>query len=328
VLRLPPFTYQAPDTLAEAARVLAGEGPNAMLLAGGTDLIPKMKRRQITPRVLVGLRKIGELAHVAGTPERGLAIGAGVSLTAIEMHAAIGAAYPAIREAASVISTPQLRNAGTIGGNLCVDTRCTYYDQTFPWRKSIGFCLKKDGDTCWVAPGSPKCLAVTSSDLAPVMIALDASIELVGPHGDRRIPAAAMYQDDGIAYLAKRPDECIRRIILPPATGWRSTYLKVRRREAFDFPILGVALALRMDRGAIAEVRLAIGGVGSAPRAIAGAGELLNGHVPTAARYADVGQLAYKATKSMDNTDLLPLYRKRLVPVLVQRALAALAPLA
>lgn len=326
MLRLPPFTYRAPADLAEAASILAGEGPAAMLVAGGTDLYPKMKRRQMTPTTVVGLRRIDGLVGVSGSPAEGVTIGALTTLTALTRDAMLAEHYPAVVEAARVISTPQLRNAGTIAGNLCVDTRCTYYDQTFQWRKAIDFCLKKDGEVCWVAPGSPKCLAVTSSDLAPVMIALRARLRLVGPAGERTLDVAQLYQNDGINFLTKKPEEVIAAVELPPADGLLSTYLKLRRRPAFDFPVLGAAVALRRNDGHIEDPRVVLGGVGSAPSEVKGAVELLSGAAPSAELYAQAAKKATGPAKSMDNTDLIPRYRKRVAAVFVERALRALAP--
>src|SRR5262249_6309933 len=166
------------------------------------------------------------------------------------------------------VSSPQLRNMGTIGGNVCVDTRCNYYNQSYEWRRAIGFCMKKDGDICLVAPGSSRCWAVSSSDTAPVLCALGATLRLVGAAGERTIPMAALYQDDGIEYLAKRPDEIVADIQLPPAEGWRSAYLKLRRRGSFDFPVLGVAVAARMGGDIGREGRILLGAGASPPRPV------------------------------------------------------------
>lgn len=261
MLRLPPFTYLAPKTLSEAAHLLADQAPDAtMLVAGGTDIYPNMKRRQFEPRQLVGLRHLRDIQQLTGTPQHGLTIGAGVTLTQLSQHPTVIASYPALATAAALVSTPQLRNMGTVGGNLCVDTRCNYYNQTYWWRQAIGFCMKKDGDTCWVAPGSSRCWAVSSSDTAPVLIALNAQVRLISAQGERVIPVHSLYQDDGIHYLGKRHDEILTHILLPPATGWRMHYFKLRRREAFDFPILGVAAALRLAAdGTCTEARLVLG---------------------------------------------------------------------
>ncbi len=326
MLRLPPFDYRAPTEVAEAATILAGEGPAAMLVAGGTDLYPKMKRRQFTPKTVIGLSGIASLQTISGDPASGVVIGGGVTLTTLTRNQMLREAYPAVVEAAEVISTPQLRNMGTIGGNLCVDTRCTYYDQTHHWRASIDFCMKKDGEICWVAPGSSRCLAVTSSDLAPVMIALGAKVRLVGAKNERLIDAIHLWNDDGINFLTKRADELLTEIHLPPAGNWTSTYIKLRRRGAFDFPVLGTAVALQRDNGTITAARIAVGGVGSAPVELPQAATLLAGQAPSDALYQQAAQLAHKKAKALDNTDLVPLYRKRMVPVFVRRALEKLAP--
>src|SRR3990172_2842684 len=206
MMRLPAFRYLAPRSLAEATRMIADAGPDGMLVSGGTDLPPNMKRLQFDPRVLVR-----------------------------PPHPAIRAHYPALATAAGSVATPQIQRMGTIGGNLCVDTRCNYYNQSYEWRRAIGFCMKRDGDVCLVAPGSPRCVAVSSSDTAPVMMALGATVVLTGPDGERTVPAAALYRDDGMAYLTRRPEEILTAILLPPVDGQRSTYWKLRRRGSFDF---------------------------------------------------------------------------------------------
>src|SRR6266508_1261285 len=216
MIRLPPFTYLAPRTVDDAARLMAEHGRDAMLVAGGTDLYPNMKRRQFEPKVLVGLRGVRELVSVRGSARSGLSIGSGTTLTAVSRHADVGRHYPALATAAGVVSTPQLRNMGTLGGNVCVDTRCNYYNQSYQWRKAVDFCMKKDGEICLVAPGSPRCWAVSSSDTAPVLWSMGATVTLAGPGGERQMPIAGLYRDDGIVYLSKRPDEVLTEIALPP----------------------------------------------------------------------------------------------------------------
>src|SRR5262245_54125505 len=244
MLRLPPFTYLVPQSLPEAVAMLAEQEPaDTMLVAGGTDLYPNMKRQQYEPKRLIGLRQLRALQGLTGNARDGLTIGAGMTLTHLHQQRDIMTGYPALATAASLVSTPQLRNMGTIGGNLCVDTRCNYYNQTYWWRQAIGFCLKKDGATCWVAPGSSRCWAVSSSDTAPVLLALGAQVRLVGPYGERVIPVQQLYQDDGVAYLGKRHEEILTDIFIPPATDLHMRYYKLRRRGAFDFPILSVAIA-------------------------------------------------------------------------------------
>src|SRR5437588_11625399 len=242
MIRLPSFAYLAPRTVDEAVRAIADAGPDGMLVAGGTDLYPNMKRRQFEPKVLVGLRAIGPLRGVAGSPRDGVRIGACTTLTAVATHPGVGRDYPALATAAGLVSSPQLRNMGTLGGNVCVDTRCNYYNQSYEWRKAIGFCMKKDGDICLVAPGSSRCWAVSSSDTAPMAMALGATVELTGIEGSRTIPVAALYQDDGIEYLAKQPHEVLTAIHLPAEAGLRTAYVKLRRRGSIDFPIAGAAV--------------------------------------------------------------------------------------
>src|SRR5262249_50864944 len=253
MIRLPGFEYLAPRTVGDAVKCLAERGADAMLVAGGTDLFPNMKRGDFEPKTLIGLRGIRELAGVSGGARLGVVIGAATTLSTVAAHAEIAEHYPALATAAGLVSSPQLRNAGTLGGNVCVDTRCNYYNQSYEWRKAVGFCMKKDGDICLVAPGSDRCWAVSSSDTAPGFWALGAPARLVGPAGTRTVPVSALYRDDGIQYLAKRADEILTELVLPPADGWDSVYLKLRRRGSFDFPVLGVAVALRRENDLVRE---------------------------------------------------------------------------
>lgn len=328
MLRLPSFTYLAPETVADAVRRIGDAGAGGMLVAGGTDLYPNMKRRQFEPKVLVGLRGIRDLRVIAGDRQRGMTIGAGVTLSELAAHPEIRGGYRALALAAGAVSTPPLRNMGTLGGNLCVDTRCNYYNQTFHWRKSIGFCMKKDGDICLVAPGSHRCWAISSTDTAPVAIALGAQVRLVGPGGERLVPAIALYRDDGMEYLTKAPEEILTDMILPPADGWRTTYWKLRRRGSFDFPILGVAAALRSaPDGTVEDARIVLGAVASHPVVAGEAAALLRGQRLTPDLIARVAQVAFQPAKPLDNADLTIGYRKKMARVYVERALRELAGL-
>ena len=327
MMRLPPFTYLAPSSATAAVALMADHGTNAMLVAGGTDLYPNMKRRQFEPSVLVGLRGIRELVGVRGSARTGVTIGSGTTLTTTAQHAEIARHYPALATAAGLVSTPQLRNMGTLGGNVCVDTRCNYYNQSYQWRKAVNFCMKKDGEICLVAPGSPRCWAVSSSDTAPVLWSLGATVTLLGPAGERSIPISALYRDDGIEYLAKRPEELLTEIALPSAEGWRSVYLKLRRRGSFDFPVLGVAVALRMEGDVVKQARIVLGAVASLPREAVEAGRLLDGQRLTPALIDAAASRAAGPSKPLDNTDLTHPYRKKMTRVFVRRALRELAGL-
>ena len=326
MMRLPPFRYVAPRTPREAAGMLADGGPEAMAVAGGTDLYPNMKRRQFTPRVLVGLRGLGGMAGIR--VNGGLTIGALATLTEVAEHPLVSLRWPAVARAAGLVSSPPLRNAGTMGGNLCVDTRCNYYNQSEFWRASIGYCMKRDGDICLVAPGSKVCWALSSSDTAPVMITLGAEVTLVGPEGERRIPVASLYGPDGIHYLAKKPEEILTEIHVPDRPGWSMTYRKLRRRGSIDFPILGVAAAARLGRGRVVEdARIVLGAVHTAPVPATDAEAFLRGKVLDAETIEMAAGIAYKPAKPLDNADLVYSWRKRMARIEVARALRELAGL-
>ena len=327
MIRLPAFEYHAPETLDEALALKQQHGQEAMYVAGGTDLYPKMKRRQMTPGILIGLSEIDALRQLENG--QGLTLGANMTLTQVASNPQIDAHYPALAHAASLVSSPPLRNAGTIGGNLCVDTRCTYYDQTYQWRKALGFCMKKDGDICWVATSSPRCLAVSSSDCAPVVIALDGEVRLAGPDGERTIPANNLYVDDGMEYLTKSPDEILVSIHLPPRDDWRMAYWKLRRRGSIDFPILGVAVALKLEAdGTCSDARMVLGAVASRPLDVSQElKELLVGEPITPEVVEQVAKKAYRPAKPLDNTDMHLSYRKKMAKKYIAGALSEAAGL-
>lgn len=334
MMRLPKFDYRTPREIAEAVKIMAGSGPEGQFVAGGTDLYPNMKRRQQTPRTVISVMRVPELNQITGDGQTGIRIGASVTLTDIVEHPLINRDYPVVAYAARTISTPILRNMGTIGGNLLLDTRCNYYDQNFEWRKGINFCLKKDGDVCWVAPGSSKCWAVQSSDLVPVMVAIGAKFRLASTLGERMIDAAGFYNDDGIDYLKKRPDELLVDIHLPPLNGWRASYQKLRRRGAFDFPVLGVAAWIQTDEeknraGATSAVpvknaRIILGGIAPAPIDVKEAGEALIGHVFDDEHIEAAAEAAYTKARPLDNTDFVMNWRKQMTRQYTLRALEKL----
>jgi 4-hydroxybenzoyl-CoA reductase subunit beta len=299
MLRLPWFEFRAPRSVAEAAKIKAGEGPRAMLIAGGTDLLPNMKRRHQAPQVLVSLSQVPELKKLNGT------FGAGLTLTQIARHEKTPAA---LRHAAVQVATPHIRNMGTLGGNLCLDTRCTYYNQTYEWRKAIDFCLKKDGSVCWVATASKRCVAVSSTDTAPALIALNAAVTLVSAQGEREVKVEDLYRNDGIDYLSRTPDEILTEVRVPE--GWKSTYWKLRRRGSFDFPILGVAAALKFSGDTVEEARIALGAAASRPFLVEKAGAFLKGKKLTDEVIAEAARLVANRAKPMDNTDMDLYWRK------------------
>jgi 4-hydroxybenzoyl-CoA reductase subunit beta len=324
MMRLPRFRYLAPASVEEAVRLKADAGPAAMYVAGGTDLYPNMKRRHQTPAVVIALRGLRELKGV--TANGGVMIGAGEILNDVAANPRIRAGYPALAHAVESISTPILRNMGTLGGNCLLDTRCTYYNQNYDWRKAIDFCMKRDGTICWVAPASPRCWAVQSSDSAPVLSAIGARVTLRSAKGERTIPAADLYKDDGIDYLTKDPDELLTAIHLPPAGAWRASYRKLRRRDAFDFPVLGVAAWARFNPdGTVADARVVLGGVGSHPIPIEAAAELLRGRRLEPELIREVADACFRPARPLDNTDFTLSWRKEMVRPFVTRTLGDLS---
>ncbi len=333
MMRAPAFRYHAATSVKDAVAALAGE-EGAMPLAGGTDLVPNMKRRQQTPALVVGIARLAELRAI--TNGSGVTIGACATLNEVAESSKLKAeSYGALVKAAGSVATVHLRNMGTLGGNLCLDTRCNYYDQPFEWRESISFCMKApkgagghacsspDGTSiCWVATSSPRCWAVSSTDTAPALIALSAEVSIASGSGTRRIPLEQLYADDGMRYLTKRPEELLTAVHLPQLDGWTSTYWKLRRRGSFDFPVLGVAAAVRLAKGAVADARVVLGAVESHP-VVLDTKELL-GKALTADTIRAFAEAAARQARPMDNTDFDLAWRKKMVRSYVRGALEEL----
>ena len=324
MMRLPLFEFRAPRTLDEAARILDGERTTAMPLAGGTDLLPNMKRRQQVPRTLISLRHIDALTKIQ-LDHATSRIGACFTLTDIAEDPRFRNGLTALAQAASFVATPQIRNMATLGGNICLDTRCNYYDQNYEWRKAINFCLKKDGTTCWVAPGSPKCVAVSSTDTAPALIALGARVRLVSRSGEREVSLSELYSNDGINYIKRRPDEILAEVLLDSLHGWKSAYWKLRRRGSFDFPVLSVAAAARISgQGIVEDARIVIGSAASQPLVATAGARFLLGRALDRETIAEAAALAGRIAKPLDNTDFDMTWRKKVTAEFVTYALREL----
>jgi len=328
MLRLPAFQLHQPSTLDEALSLLAGAGDGCRLVAGGTDLWPNMKRRHQSASTVISLQAVDELHGIVDS-EEGLAIGAMTSLDEVAADPRIRAHYPALATAVDSISSPPLRNMGTIGGNLCVDTRCTYYNQTEEWRRSIDYCLKEKGDVCWVAPGSSRCWAHSASDSAPILCALGATVEILSPTGRRTIPVTDLFHDDGIRYLTLEPGEIVTRILLPATAAGdrcRSAFWKLRRRGSIDFAVFSVAAVVWTDdAGVVTEARLHLGAVASHPVAAGEAAAALVGRELTTESIRAAARLARKPATPMDNTDFQAQWRGLMVERYVESALGEIA---
>ena len=295
-----------------------------MPLAGGTDLLPNMKRRQQVPHTLLSLRQIDALRSMEFA-DSGARLGACLTLSDVASDTRFRNGATALAQAAAQVATPQIRNMATLGGNLCLDTRCNYYDQSYEWRKAINFCMKKDGVTCWVAPSSPKCVAVSSTDTAPALMALGARVRLVSQAGEREISLADLYNNDGMNYLHRKPDEILAVVLLDSLHDWRSTYWKLRRRGSFDFPVLSVAAAARFgNNGVMDEARIVIGSAASRPLVAEEAAKFLVGRSLTNEAIAEAAALAARIAKPLDNTDFDMSWRKKVTAEFVTYALREL----
>lgn len=332
MLRLPSFEFHQATSVEDAAALLAGEGAGrgreVRLVAGGTDLWPNLKRRHQKADVVVSLAKVPGLAGVRGNGAGELRIGAMTPLAAVEHDARVRGRFPALAEAVAAISSPVLRNMGTLGGNLCLDTRCTYYNQGEEWRRSIGYCMKAEGTVCWVAPSSPRCWAISASDSAPMLCALDARVRLVSTAGEREVPLAAIYRDDGIDYLAKRPDEVLVEVLVPEASAHpscRSGFFKLRRRGSIDFAVLSIAAAVWAGPdGRVERANLFLGAVASSPTPATDAVEALLGRPLSEETIGEAARRARRAATPMDNTDFQTQWRGRMVETLSARVLRSL----
>ncbi|HEX6640512.1 MAG TPA: FAD binding domain-containing protein [Thermoanaerobaculia bacterium] len=322
MLRLPEYEYHVPRSLDEAVGLLVRHAGDVMPIAGGTDLVPNMKQGLFAPGHLVALSRVPELRGVEPTDE-GLRIGATMTLAEVAAHPLVRAQAPSFADAAGRVAGPQLRNAGTVGGNLCLDTRCTYYNQTYFWRSALGFCLKKDGDVCHVTKVGKKCVAAHSADTPPVLMTLGASMTLAGPSGVRTHKVGDYFIADGIWNNVRQPDELVTSILIPHAPPGRfAAFEKLRQRAAIDFPLLNVAVAGELsDDGTIADVRVVVSALGSRPRAVSGLDKLAPGQRPTAELIDAIAERAHAQCHPLENLVVDPEWRRAMVPVYVKKAL-------
>ena len=316
--RLPEFEHHAPATTGEAVSLLSQYGDSAKPVAGGTDLLISMKQRLHAPGHLIDLSSISELDFIEYDEGAGLRVGAGVSLAGLVESRLVGEKYPALSRAAAKVGSAQIRNLATLGGNLCLDTRCWYYHQSQFWRQSRPACYKSGGDVCHVVKGSAekrRCFAVYSGDTAPLLMAMGAEVKLAGSGGERRVQLVEIFSGDSLCPNALEGDELITEIIIPPpALGSGVAYVKLRLREEVDFPILGVAAAVTMADGVPSGAKVVLNAVASSPLEVTGAGE-----IPS---IEELAEAARKTAHPLANTVGTPEYRRRMVPLLVKQALS------
>lgn len=317
---MPAFRVVRPCSL-DAALAARGTEPSSRFVAGGTDLMPNLRLGLAAPEILIDLRGIRELHGVASTPE-GVRIGAAVTLAELIEDGALGRAYPALAAAAEAVAAPALREAGTIGGNLCLDTRCLFYNKSAWWRAANGFCLKRDGERCHVAPGGTRCYAAYSGDLAAPLLAYGARVEIADSRGVRLVPLAELFNDDGAAHV-RLADGVLVAVHLP-ANPWPAAYAKARQRGAIDFPLAGVAVALAAEDGLIAGLRAGLTGIGSRP-VLLDESEAFAGAPLDAAALERLGADVRKAVSPMRTTSVSPQYRRLVAAALARRLAADLA---
>ena len=325
-MSLPGFHLLRPSTIDEAVPLLANHQGNIRVLAGGTDLIPSMRQKLFAPEYVLDLRGIKELKGIRQEPDGAVEIGALTTLSALERSIYLRQHFPVLTQAAATVASPVLRNMGTLGGNICLDTRCLWYNQSLAWRKGCGFCIKKDGDLCHVAPGGTKCWAAFSGDSPPALLCLNAEIEIVGPNGARRLPLRDFYTGDGVNYRKLLPTELVTRVILPAEyADCCGVYRKLRVRGSIDYPLAGVAVLLKRANEHVSDARIALTAVNPAPVLLKGLTELLRGKIIDEALAEAAGDIAARTAKPLTTSALTPEYRREMIRVFTKRALLAAA---
>ncbi|MFQ5817210.1 MAG: FAD binding domain-containing protein [Terriglobia bacterium] len=324
-MSMPAFSVLRPRRLEEALEQLSARGAEAMLVAGGTDVVPNLRMKLFAPRSLIDLKGLRELVGIAFDSERGLRIGALTTIAAIAESAMVRQHYPVLALAAGSIASPPLRNMGTLGGNLCLETRCLWYNQSYSWRKACGFCLKKDGDVCHVAPGGKFCWAVWSGDTAAALFTLDAEIEIAGPRGRRRLPLAGFYKHDGMDRIDLGRGEILTAVHVPAQmAGYCGRYDKLRIRSAIDYPLAGVAVVIKFANGTCQDARIALTGMNPAPVRVEEAGRLLARQPYSAELAAAVAHAVIRTAKPLTTSVSTPEYRRDALRAFVRRALRIL----
>jgi 4-hydroxybenzoyl-CoA reductase subunit beta len=320
---LPEFTLRRPACVLEAAAMLAAE-PASRLVAGGTDLLPNLRRGIEKPPVLIDLSALPGLAVIEEAPDGSILLGAAVTLAELATNAVVAARLPVLAQAARAVAGPGHRTAATLGGNLCQDTRCIFYNQSEWWRASNDFCLKRGGETCHVAPQGDRCHAAFSGDLAPVLMVLDAQIEVQSSVSHAWLPLANLYRDDGAAHLTLAPGELLARVRVPPAAPGRLCgYRKARVRGSMDFPLAAVAVSLELERGRVASMAIGLSGTNSHPLLLAATAELV-GQELNESLIARVAKLVQRQVSPMRSTATPSNYRRQVAAALVQRLLREL----
>ena len=322
MLRLPKFKFLAPSSIDEASSLLKDYEENVKLLAGGTDILPLMKDRVRTPEYVLDLNSVSGLKNIRNGPDGEITIGALSTLTAIVESPLLNKHFSALVEAAGLVGSPPIRNMGTLGGNIALETRCLFFNKSHAWRKSVDRCLKLGGEVCHVVKGTETCQACFVADTVPALIALHAQITIYGPEGKRQCLLKKIYTQNGKSPNALKSTDIITEVILPlPEEGSGSSYKKLMLREAIDFPLAGVAAHVTMNKKICRDVKIVLGGVGSGPIEVTDAEKVLKGKPISEELIQRIGDMAKAAAHPVANMGSTPSYRKKMVGVLTRRAL-------
>lgn len=327
MLRLSPFQLKIPASVPEALELLERHAGEVRLMAGGTDLLPNLKHDIYGDvPIIVSLSRIASMKSVEES-ETDLTIGAGVSLSQMAQHDRVRKNYPALALAAGQVASPQIRNMATLGGNLCLDTRCTYINQTEFWRGALGGCLKADGEVCHVVPGGQNCVAALSGDTTIALIALEATVEIEGPQGKRNIALPDLYRTNGASHLTLQPGEIVTKVHLPRRKNRRLSYRKWSVRQSIDFPLVNVAIRIdETEAGEIDDAVAVVGVLAARPKILHKLGEQYRGQKLSAAIAEEIGEAVYKQCKPLPNVPYDHLYRRDMLRVQARRAVLNLLP--
>jgi 4-hydroxybenzoyl-CoA reductase subunit beta len=323
MITMPSFKVLRPSTLLQAVDLLA-QHDELRILAGGTDVVINLRNRLLAPEYVLDIKGITDLYGIDYDPKRGLRIGALTTLSELSQDQTIRAHYSVLSAAAAVVAGPNIRNMGTLGGNICLDTRCQWYNQSYFWRKACNFCLKKDGDICHVAPGGNYCWAAYSGDTAPALLALDASIKIAGPNGERTVSLKDFFVMDGIKKFNLGQNEIVTEVLIPASKAdYQGVYKKLRIRDSVDYPLAGVAIVARKDKtGRCIDAQVALTAVNPAPVLVSGVQELLSGKEPNEDLFEQAAELARKTAKPMKTSLSTMPYRRHMIGVFVKKGLA------
>jgi 4-hydroxybenzoyl-CoA reductase subunit beta len=320
---LPEFRLLRPHSIDEVIEARAGH-PNARVLAGGTDLVPNMRRGLVEADLVIDLSGCEELARIEADGD-GLTVGATVTLARLAADDRVRRRWRALAEAAGAVAGPTQRAMATVGGNICLDTRCIFYNQSEWWRRSNDYCLKYRGEICHVVPTSKRCYATYNGDLAAALLVYDAEVEIAGPSGRRRTTLDELLVDDGMNHIALASDEVLTAVHLPARTkGLAARYEKIRVRGSIDFPLAGVAIGLRLERGLVSELRVGLTGTNPHPLLI-DAGETLAGSALDSAALDELERMVQKRVSPVRTGLIAPQYRRRAVAALAARLALDLA---